>query len=127
MMWLLWHLEELEDGMYPSLTGSSLDWPPTLAQGGSGAYFETVAGLLAIITQRLKRTGKDGKRLLAQVKLQLDDFAITLYCVYQDLDQDAKLAIDYMSGRWLKREPLGLKFIKTPYYKWRWRKQHKGG
>ena len=125
MLWLLWHLEELESGIYPSLTSSSLDWPPTLAKGGSSAYFETIAGLVAIITQRLKRTGKDGKRLLAQVKLELNDFAITLYCFYQSLDEDAKLALGYISGRWPKRENALPRIVKTPYYIWRWRKQHK--
>lgn len=118
MMWLLWHLEELQSDIYPSLTSSYTNWPPNLAEGSrDGAYFETPAGLAAVITQRLEKTKKDGKLLLAQVKAQFDDTADALYRCYENLDKDAKLALGYISGRWPKR---------MPYSKWRWQKSHRG-
>lgn len=111
MLWFLWHLEELLDNIYPFLSSSYLNWPPNLGEGSrNGASFETPAGLAAVITQRLERTGKDGKLLLAQVKAQFDDTAGALYRCYQYLDKDAKLALGYISGRWPKR---------MPYYRWR--------
>jgi len=104
MLWLLWHLEELQSDIYPSLTSSYIDWPPNLAEGSrNGAYFETPAGLAAVITQRLERTKKDGKLLLAQVKAQFDDTADALCRCYEELDKNAKLALGYISGRWPKK------------------------
>jgi len=73
-------------------------------------------GILAELTLRLKKTGKDGKILLAQIALIRDDNPDTFNQRYESLDEDAKLALGYICGKWRK---------KTPYYKWRWRKQHR--
>ena len=118
-MWLLWHLEELQNATYPASLTSSPDWLPiTVKDSKSGAYFETPMGILAELTFRLKRTRKDGKILLAQIASMRDDTPDAFYQRYETLDEDAKLALGYVGGRWRK---------KVPYYKWRWRKQHKGG
>jgi len=104
MMWLLYHLEKLQDSYYPTQETNYLDWPPKMGKGAkSGAYFETPCGIAAVVTERLEKTGKDGKILLLTIKALQDDSSDTLYQTYEFMDGDAKAALGFISGRWQKK------------------------
>ena len=114
ILWLLWHLEEIQTSIYPSDGSSYSTWPPILGKGAkSGAYFETPAGLAAIVTDRLEKTGKDGVFLLDQIKMLMDDTADTFSQFYEkgDINRDAKAALGYICGH---------KERVIPYRKWKW-------
>ena len=117
ILWLLWHMDELQSSLYPSDGSSYTTWPPILGKGAkSGAFFETPAGLAGMILGRLNKTGKDGGFLIDQVKKLPNDYAETFALFYHhDINKDAKAALGFICGREKK----------TPYYIWRWRDKKK--
>lgn len=118
IMWLLYYRAILENGEYPS--GKTFDWPPTLVKGArSGAYFETPAGLIGLVMDRLAKTEKDGKILVLIIDKMTDDTGDTIYSTYEDKvkeDRDARAALGYING-WKPKRML--------YSKWRWQRDHR--
>ena len=103
VLWLLCHLEAMGRGDYPHI-GSDITFG--MVKGyRQGAYFETPAGIAGELRYRLERTGKDGEILLAYLEdYESRDSEDEIYNRWETLSGAAKSALNYVSGKWRRRE-----------------------
>uniref|UniRef100_A0A6M3KP63 Uncharacterized protein n=1 Tax=viral metagenome TaxID=1070528 RepID=A0A6M3KP63_9ZZZZ len=98
MLWLIQHLNFLEDGYWvPNQKESGYTNAP-IGKGNvpDEAYFCKVKVITGDLTLRLKRTKEDSRTLVHEIqKLGVE--------VYEDLSPAAKVALNYISG-WRRRK-----------------------
>ena len=98
VLWLLFNLPLLKEGMWPPnpYVSGYTDEPMGKSKRYKRAYFETPVQFAAEISFRLDKTGIDGKLLLAQV-MGFDRVTV------EDLQEEAHYALNYISGWKRKR------------------------
>jgi len=106
VVWILHHLQTLEEGHTP-MEYSSYTELPGKRKGGTWAYFENPAGLAATITMRLEKCGFDGALVYLCYCFGRDweTVARMTGLNYYDLKRRMNRAITYISGEWPKPAP----------------------
>jgi len=109
MLWLIsWLLVLIEGNWPPNPQGSGYTEAPNVQHSRSRhAYFETPCQIAAEVEWRLKRTGIEGKLLVAEIRLGL---------MLEELQPESRRALNYISG-WRRR--------KTPYRVWLAKKRYR--
>ncbi len=109
MMWLIRSLGELLDGDWPaSPWGSSYTDIPSIGGGSKEARFVKPCQFAAEVEVRLRRTGLEGKLLMAE--LNGGDVP------YEQLSKESRDALNYISG-WRRRKQSYREFKKQREYR----------
>ncbi len=97
MIWLIFHLDLLQEGQWPPDPKGSgyIDAPIGKKSGKHKAYFETPCQFAAEVGSRLKTTGEAGEALVDEIIGGIPD--------YEGLSRPAKRALNYISG-WRRRD-----------------------
>lgn len=97
VLWLLFYLPLLKEGMWPPnpYVSGYTDEPIGKSKRYKRAYFETPVQFAAEIGSRLLKAGRDGRILYWQVKSGVTD--------YELLEEDAQDALNYISG-WKRKK-----------------------
>lgn len=103
VLWMIEHFFELDSG---GIYRYELEWPDTIAKelptihrfAQTSAYFTKSIEVIAELAVRLKRLGRSGELLLAQLQAGME----------YDLTDEAKMAFYYITGVRRKKRPFHL-------------------
>ena len=87
MIWLIYWLDILEEGIWPPEPSGYTD---TSSKGEHRADFDDPAIIRAVVTSRLEKTGLEGKLLVAEICRENTSA--------EELSYEARRALNYISG-----------------------------